>query len=229
MSEWWEGLNLLQQVLYCIAIPSTLIMLIQTVLILIGIGSHGAGIDFSDTSGLDLGDIGDVGDIGDIGDLSDIHSSSVDDIGVSDGSAPGDFAIANIFTFQGVVVFLAMFGWVSITAISLGLDGKLSFIAIVIGLIVGFLCMVGIAMLIRASAKLNQNGTLIMNNLLGKTGQVYLTIPEKGSGFGKVNITIDERFLELGAVTDEEKALSRGSEVRVIDIRGDNLVVESID
>ncbi|NLJ16925.1 MAG: NfeD-like protein, partial [Clostridiales bacterium] len=43
MSEWWEGLNLLQQVLYCIAIPSTLIMLIQTVLILIGIGSHGAG------------------------------------------------------------------------------------------------------------------------------------------------------------------------------------------
>ena len=29
-------------------------------------------------------------------------------------------------------------------------------------------------------------------------------------------------------MTDEEKALSRGSEVRVIDI-GDNLVVESID
>ena len=34
--------------------------------------------------------------------------------------------------------------------------------------------------------KIKSNGTLIMNNLLGKTGQVYLTIPEKGSGFGKL-------------------------------------------
>lgn len=216
MADWWEGLTTLQQVLYCIAIPSTLIMLIQTILILIGVGSGGGDIDFSDTSGLDFSEFGDMPNAADA-DLS----------GLGDGSAPGDFAAGNIFTFQGIVVFLAMFGWVTIAAISLGLDKSLSVVAIIIGIVIGFLCMVGIAKLIFLSSKLNQNGTLIINNLLGRTGSVYLTVPEKGKGQGKVNVTIEERYIELSAVTDEDDALVTGTEVRVIDIRGDILVVES--
>lgn len=216
MADWWEGLTTLQQVLYCIAIPATLVMLIQTILILVGVGSGGGGVDFSDTSGLDFSEFGDMPSPADA-DLS----------GIGDGSAPGDIAAGNIFTFQGVVVFLAMFGWVTIAAISLGLDKSLSFVAIIIGITIGFLCMIGIAKLIFLSTKLNQNGTLIMSNLLGTTGSVYLTVPEKGKGQGKINITIEERYLELNAVTDEEAPLTTGSEIRVIDIRGDILVVES--
>lgn len=30
MNEWWDGLSLLLKVLYCIAFPSTLILLVQT-------------------------------------------------------------------------------------------------------------------------------------------------------------------------------------------------------
>ena len=38
MFTWWSQLGLLEQVLYIIAIPSTLILIIQTVLLLFGLG-----------------------------------------------------------------------------------------------------------------------------------------------------------------------------------------------
>ena len=41
MFAWWSQLGLLEQVLYIIAIPSTLILIIQTVLLLFGLGHDG--------------------------------------------------------------------------------------------------------------------------------------------------------------------------------------------
>ena len=54
MTAWWEGLSAMLKVLYCIAIPSTLLLVIQTILTLTGFGEGGAGANPSDTSGLDL-------------------------------------------------------------------------------------------------------------------------------------------------------------------------------
>lgn len=48
MIAWWNGLETIQQVFALIAIPATLVMLIQTVMLLIG---------FGDTDGGDVGDI----------------------------------------------------------------------------------------------------------------------------------------------------------------------------
>ena len=39
--EWWNALSLATQVFYCIARPSTLILLIQTILLFVGIGGDG--------------------------------------------------------------------------------------------------------------------------------------------------------------------------------------------
>ena len=61
MFEWWNSLGITMQVFYCIAIPATLIIVIQTILLMIGIGHGGEGIEFSDTSGIDgLGDVPDM-------------------------------------------------------------------------------------------------------------------------------------------------------------------------
>lgn len=43
MIAWWNDLQLAQQIFALIAIPSTLVMLIQTVMLLIGMGDGGAG------------------------------------------------------------------------------------------------------------------------------------------------------------------------------------------
>ncbi len=54
MANWWNSLILAQQILALIAIPSTLVLLIQTVLLLIG---------FGDSDGDDFDDAGYAGDI----------------------------------------------------------------------------------------------------------------------------------------------------------------------
>ena len=54
-SEWWNGLELFTQVMYCVALPSTLILIIQSIMIIAGFGGDGAGVNPSDTSG--LGDV----------------------------------------------------------------------------------------------------------------------------------------------------------------------------
>ena len=45
MRIWWESLTLLQRVFACIAIPSTLLLIVQLVLSLIGLGDHEGDLD----------------------------------------------------------------------------------------------------------------------------------------------------------------------------------------
>lgn len=54
MTEWWETLSLLQQGLYFVAVPATLILLIQTILLLFGFGDDGDAGDVD----IDVGDDG---------------------------------------------------------------------------------------------------------------------------------------------------------------------------
>lgn len=58
LSTWWGGLDIFSQILHCISIPSTLILIIQTILIIAGFGDSGPDTNLSDTSGLDLPDGG---------------------------------------------------------------------------------------------------------------------------------------------------------------------------
>ena len=48
--EWWNALGITEQVFYCIAIPATLVLLVQTLLMFIGIGNDAAGVDGPDVS-----------------------------------------------------------------------------------------------------------------------------------------------------------------------------------
>ena len=52
MQAWWESLTDVLRVLYCIAVPSSLILLLQLILSTIG-GHSDGGMEFSDTSGID--------------------------------------------------------------------------------------------------------------------------------------------------------------------------------
>ncbi len=56
MIEWWNSLELIQQIFALIALPSTVLIIIQTVLLLIGIGGDSADVD--DIDGIDLPDDG---------------------------------------------------------------------------------------------------------------------------------------------------------------------------
>lgn len=230
MTEWWEGLSTLVQVLYCIAVPSTLLLLLQTILSISGFGGD-SDVNLSDTSGIDMGDIsgadfGDVSDIGDLGDVSDISDLSADAPDGSEINVHGSYSSLQLFTVQGIVAFLAVSGWVSIAALSSGLP---SAGAIPLGLVAGFFAMYGIAKLVQISKKLTENGTIDFRNAIGENATVYIPIPPAGEGEGKVTLTLQGRFMECNAVSNEKELLKTGTVVRVTDLNGEVLVVEKAD
>ncbi|MCL2071043.1 MAG: hypothetical protein FWH07_02280 [Oscillospiraceae bacterium] len=195
VSIWWEALTLTEQVLFCIALPSSLILIIQAVLIIAGAGGDiDGGLD-TDTGG---------------------------DFDGSDGSGSSEFGIAGMFTLQGVASFFCVFGWVSIFAYRSGLP---LILAALIAAVLGLATMFAIAKVMMYLTRLAHSGTLDVKNLLGSMGTVYLKIPAKGSGKGKVMVQTSERFVEFDAVSEVENEIPNNAQVRVIDILGENVLV----
>ena len=198
MQEWWSALSMTLRVLYCIAVPSTLLLLLQMLLTIVG-GGHDGGVDISDTSGIDMPDTMDF-DI-------DADTDVPDTI---DGGNPADFGNLRLLTLQTLVTFLAVFGWVSIICISSGMPN-------LGGIAIGTAC--GLAMMF-------ENGVLNLKNAIGETATVYLTIPPKNAGSGKITMRLQGRFGEFDAVNAGQTALPTGAQVIVTDVENDMLVVE---
>ncbi len=217
-SDWWNNLQLVEQILYCIAVPASLILIIQTVMMLLGLGEGGEGINPSDTSGLDMPDVDfDISVDGGI-------SSDGADLSGHDISNPSDIADFRLLSVQSVIAFLCIFGWSGITAIA---NGMPEWAALVLAAVLGFAAMLLVAKIIQWSSKLAQNGTFNMKNLLGESGTVYIPIPPKGNGSGKINISCGERFMEFDAISNDTEMIATGVPVRVTDIiSGSILVVE---
>ena len=115
-----------------------------------------------------------------------------------------------------------MFGWVGVVcngaSLALPLTLTVSFLS-------GLLMMFIIALLMKAVMKLQSDGTSDIRNALGVAGTVYLTVPAKRSGQGKVNVMLQGTYVERDAVTDENEPIPTGSEVLVIGISGQNTLI----
>ena len=214
LTTWWGGLDLFSQVLYCVSIPSTLILVIQTVLIIMGFGNGGPDVNFSDTSGFEVVDGCEFCDPTDMGDVP------------VEAINPADAGAMHLFTFQGIITFLCVFSWVSI--LMYGIFPNIP-VAVIVGFVCGAAAMFGVAKIIQAASKLTQNGNIVPKNFLGETGTVYFTIPADAKGQGKINVSLGERYAEFNAITEEGEDIPSGSGVRIVDIRAENvLVVEKI-
>ena len=205
MFAWWESLSTCSQVLACMAIPATLILLIQTILTLIGIGDNGVDSDIGD---------------------ADIDADAADGVfgaELTDGdSDPSGLDGLRIFSVRGIIAFFVVFGWTGILLDSLSLSPVIS---VGVGAVAGFLIMLLIALLFRAVMKLESDGNVDNRNALGVSGTVYLKIPPNREGTGKVNIMIQGSYCERDAVTDENEALPTGCEIVVMSLSGQNTLV----
>ena len=214
MTAWWESLSATLRILYCIAAPSTLILVIQTLMSLLGGLDGGAGANPSDTSGLDL-DMPEAG--------ADFDPPDLGDLDYTDGSGHSDGALFRVFTLQGIVAFLTVFSWSTIGAISSGAPSTGS---ILVGIALGAAAMLAIAKLVQVTSRLTENGTIDLKNGIGERGQVYIVIPASGGGTGKVMLKVQSSLVECAAVTRSAEPLETGAPVRVVDVIGDTLVVE---
>ncbi len=209
MINWWNSLELISQIFACIAIPATLVLLIQTILMFIGLdsdsdASDGLSLDDSfDGDGLDV-EIGDgADDISDISDLADLK----------------------IFTVRGLVAFFVVFGWVGYVMSNGGVE---LWLTLIVSAICGFAMMTALAFLMRFVMRLRSDGNLDNKNAIGVSGKVYLTVPAERHGEGKVNILLQGSYIERDAVTDEKEPIKTGSEIVVVGLSGQTtLVVKS--
>lgn len=200
MIEWWNSLSVLEQVFYYCAIPSTIILVIQTLLTILGIGNGDGDFDFD-------GDI----DIPTDSDTDVIGGTDVESIGIDAVESASSLKFISV---RGIVAFFSLFGWVGVVLTEADLNIPLIFF---ISIISGLIGMLVIAMMFYLISKLQQSGNINIKNAIGKKGQIYLTIPPKLSGKGKIQITIQERYTEVNAMTNSQKPLPTGTIVRVVD------------
>lgn len=206
MFEWWESLGEIGRVFACVAIPSTVILFLQTILMLIGIGGSGFEADSADAD-IDADVNGDIEPSDGIfgGEESNVDS----ELELDDG--------LRLFTFRGIIAFLTVTGWAGVLCVRVGLALPLT---VLVSAASGIAAMFAIALLFRLIYSLQSDGTEDIRHALGMAGTVYLRIPPERSGRGKVNLMLDGKLVEKEAVTDEEEMLNYGEQVVVVGISG---------
>ena len=210
MSNWWDSLSLVSQIFALIAIPTTGMLFIQTVLMLIGIGMD-SGADFDGDVDVDVDVDGDLDTDGVFGDGevdADIDPTGLDSL--------------RVFTVRGIIAFLVVFGW---TGFMLDRADVYLGIVIPVAAIAGFVMMYILAVLMRAVMKLRNDGNLDNKNALGTSGRVYLTVPAERKGEGKVNVLLQGSYVEREAVTDENEPIPTGAEIVVVGVSGQTTLV----
>ena len=213
MMEWWESLSMFGRVLACIAIPSTLLLLIQTILAMIGIGGgedSDAGFDADADADADFGTEGADTIFGnDIPDGSDLDTI---DAGL------------RLLSLRSIIAFSAVFSWTGLLLLRIGSP---MWVTVAVSLAAGFAAMLLVAILIRQTMRLQADGTKNIRSALGRTGTVYLRVPATRGGTGQVTLLLGESYEELSAVTDEETDIPSGREVIVIGVSGSSVVVKT--
>ncbi len=199
MLVWWNSLSLIAQIFYCMAIPATLLLLIQTVLLFLGLDDEGG--DTAPDGGAD---------------------SAGDGVFDADGDPspedPSGLADLNVLTLRGIVAFFVVFGWVGA---ALEGSGAALYVTLAAAFLSGLATMFGLAFLMRAVLRLRASGNTDNRNAVGTAGKVYLTIPPARSGAGKVQIMLQGAYRERNAVTDEAEPIPTGAEVVVIGLSGE--------
>ena len=200
--DWWNSLSALAQIFACVAIPATLVLIIQTVMMFIGFGDDADGVGYDPIESVPDNDLGD-------GVYGEELPQDVADVSGLEG--------LRIFTLRGIVAFFVVFGWVGLVMDSSGVS---IWATIPVSVVCGFAMMLLLAFLFRAILKLRSDGNTDNRNAIGTSGKVQLTIPPSRSGEGKVHVILQGAYVERNAVTDDEEAIPTGAEIVVVGVSG---------
>lgn len=127
----------------------------------------------------------------------------------------------NVLSFRALVAALTFFGLGGMVCTS---TPGLAIFAFPAGLVTGFAAMLLVAWLMSTLSALQAEGTVYVENALGAAGTVYLTIPPKGKGTGKIMVKVQNRTMEYKATNTGETPLATGTPVEVVGITGPDTV-----
>jgi hypothetical protein len=181
MEHYWNlyaELPTLMQIFWGCALISTVIMVIQFILSLCGMGDVDMDVDMSAGDGLD--------------------------------AATG----MDLFSIKNVIIFFVGFGWAGISFREIiPQDGLL----ILAALACGCFFVASFIMIFKQLMKFEGNGAVNMSEAVGKKAEVYLRIPAKRNGKGKVQVSLNGVAREYDAVTNDDEMIPSG---KIVDIIG---------
>lgn len=142
--------------------------------------------------------------------------------GIDTSLADGDSIPFQFLSLKNIVAFFVMFGWSGLGFSSIGMA---NWLIILLSVLCGFLMMLAMASLFYFMSKLAETGTLKMKNAIGRLGEVYLTIPQKRAGMGKVQLTVQGSLRTLDAITDDEEPIVTSAIIQVVDVIDDQILL----
>jgi hypothetical protein len=170
-----------------------------------------------------FGHHGDLGHDADAGGLEMDHSQA-DGVGQDAGhehDAVQDAShIFSVLSFRTVTAAVAFFGLAGMAGATAGLPSPEP---LLLALAAGAAAMYGVYYMMRALYRLNCDGAQQIGRAVGHEAVVYLGIPGAHQGCGKIHITLQNRLIEIEAVTGGER-LATGATVVVTSVLGHNRV-----
>lgn len=187
------------------AIAGGTFLLIQMVMMLVGLGD--GDLDFDTDTDFD----------------GDFHG------GAGDSSAGGHsdswfVGVLSIRTLTAAVTFFGLAGLTSLKNFDAG-ETPSALAAIV----AGFGALYGTYWVMKSLMRLQQDGTVRIERSVGKHGTVYIPIPGNHDGAGKIQLSLQGRYVEYQAVTPSPEKLPTGAKIVVVSVvSGDTVEVEPL-
>ena len=151
-------------------------------------------------------------------DVSDGHDAAGD----HDSDHSGGMSwFAGLITFRTVTAGLTFFGLAGMTARQQGAEGITAWSLALFG---GALALYLVAQIMLGLKKLKADGAVRIERTVGEEARVYLAIPARNQGPGKVTVTVQKRTMEFPAYSDAPAILPTGSKVRIVAVRDESSV-----
>lgn len=139
-----------------------------------------------------------------------------------DGNLDGGDSPFQLFSLRNLINFLLGFGWTGVSLYNI-IPNKI--LLGIVALLVGIVFIAIFFFVMKVLMRLSEDNSFNIEDTIGKTADVYLTIPAAKSGKGKIFISVKGSTHELPAITGSLEEIKNGALVKVVEIEGDILVV----
>lgn len=149
------------------------------------------------------------------GDVPELTGDSINDDPIT------GIAGLKVLTLRGILVLVSIGGWTAYLLV----DTLSPWLAILIGVLVGIVAAYLQALAFRATLRLESEGNLDYKNAVGLHGTVYMRVPKNKNGKGKVTVNIQDRLVEIDAITEEEQDILPKTSVLVCGLEDPTTII----